>query len=59
MTEHKGYITLKTTSSETLYGHLSDSDAGDLAYLSRDRKTGEIHHACLGQILGLYKINKQ
>ncbi len=57
MTEHKGYTTLKTTSSETLYGHLSDSDAGDLAYFSKDED--EINHACLGQILGLYKINKQ
>ena len=42
-----------TTSGETLYGHLSDSDAVGLAYFSRDRKTGEIHHACLGKVLNL------
>ena len=59
MTEYKGYTTVKTESGETLYGHLSNSDAGDLAYFSKDRKMGEINHACLGQILGLYKINEQ
>ena len=58
MTEYKGYTTIKITSGETLYGHLSDSDAGDLAYFSKGRKTGEINHSCLGQILGLYKINE-
>lgn len=51
MNEYKGYTTLKTNSGETLYGHLSDSDAVGLAYFSRDRKTGEIHHACLSTIL--------
>ena len=59
MTEYKGYRTVKTESGETLYGHLSNSDAGDLAYFSKDRKMGKINHACLGQILGLYKINEQ
>ena len=59
MTEYKGYTTVKTKSGETLYGRLVKFDAGDLAYLSRDRKTGEIHHAYLGQILGLYKTNKK
>lgn len=59
LTEYKGYTTVKTESGETLYGHLSNSDAGDLAYFSKDRKMGKINHACLGQILGLYKINEQ
>jgi hypothetical protein len=58
MTEYKGYTTVKTTSGETLYGHLSDSDAGDLAYFSKSRNYG-INHACLGQILGLYKTNER
>ena len=53
MTEYKGYTTVKTESGETLYGHLSNSDAGDLAYFSKDRKVGDINHACLGQILNL------
>ncbi len=57
MTEYKGYRTVKTESGETLYGHLSNSDAGDLAYFSKDRKMDKINHACLGQILGLYKNN--
>lgn len=56
MKEYKGYTTMKTNSGEMLYGHLSTSDAGDLAYFSKDRKAGEINHACLGQILNLYKI---
>ena len=59
LTEYEGYTTVKTESGETLYGHLSNSDAGDLAYFSKDRKMGKINHACLGQILGLYKINEQ
>lgn len=59
MTEYKGYTTVKTTSGETLYGHLSNLDAGDLAYLSKYRKTSEINHSCLGQILNLYKTNKK
>lgn len=59
MTEYKGYTTVRTTLGKTLYGHLSDSDAGDLAYFSKDRKMGKINHACLGQILGLYKTNEQ
>jgi len=58
MKELQGYKTVKTTSGETLYGHRSDSDAGDLAYFSRSRTYG-INHACLGQILGLYKTNEQ
>lgn len=58
MTEHKGYTTVKTNSGETLYGHLSDSDVGDLAYFSKSRNYG-INHACLGQILNLYKTNKK
>ena len=53
MTEYKGYTTARTNSGETLYGHLSNSDAVGLAYFSRDRKTGEIHHACLSKILNL------
>ena len=57
MTEYKGYTIVKTESGETLYGHLSNSDAGDLAYFSKDRKMDKINHACLGQILGLYKNN--
>jgi hypothetical protein len=50
MNEYKGYTTLKTNSGETLYGHLSDSDAVGLAYFSRYRQMGEINHACLGQV---------
>jgi hypothetical protein len=57
MTKYKGYITVETNSSKTLYGHLSDSDAGDLAYFSNDED--EINHACLGQILNLYKTNER
>jgi hypothetical protein len=57
MTEYKGYTTVKTESGETLYGHLSNSDAGDLAYFSNDED--EINHACLGQVLGLYKTNER
>ena len=53
MTEYKGYTTARTNSGETLYGHLSGSDAVELAYFSKDRKTGEIHHACLSKILNL------
>lgn len=59
MVEHKGYTTVKTNSGETLYGHLSGLNAGDLAYFSRDRKMGKINHACLGQVLNLYKTNEQ
>lgn len=57
MTEYKGYTTVRTTLGKTLYGHLSDSDAGDLAYFSNNED--EINHACLGQVLGLYKTNEQ
>lgn len=53
MKEYKGYTTMKTNSGEILYGHLSTSDAVDLAYFSKDRKVGDINHACLGQILNL------
>ena len=57
--EYKGYTTIKTNSGETLYGNLSDLDGGDLVYFNRDRKTGEILDKSLGQILGLYKDNKE
>lgn len=48
MTKYKGYITVETNSSKTLYGRLSDTDTVGLSYFSNDED--EINHACLCQL---------